>query len=52
MIPVVGVAGCLILALSLPWISVVTGAGVVVLGIVIFMMRRLIARQAARPAKG
>ena len=51
-IPVVGVAGCLILALSLPWISVVTGAGVVVLGIVIFMMRRLIARQAARPAKG
>jgi APA family basic amino acid/polyamine antiporter len=52
LIPVVGMAGCLILALSLPWISVVTGAGVIALGIAIYMMRWLIARPAANPAEG
>jgi basic amino acid/polyamine antiporter, APA family len=51
-IPVVGVAGCLILALSLPWISVVTGAGVIALGIVIYMMRPLIARPAGKGLAG
>src|SRR5690606_24048164 len=40
LIPVVGVAGCLVLALSLPAQSVVTGAVVVALGALVYAVRR------------
>ncbi|MFD7690727.1 APC family permease, partial [Streptomyces sp. NPDC059781] len=32
-VPAVGLAGCLVLAFSLPWVSVVVGAGVLVAGV-------------------
>jgi APA family basic amino acid/polyamine antiporter len=38
--PVVGIVGCLSLAVSLPWASVVVGAGVIALGVVIYAVRR------------
>ncbi|MFM9613657.1 APC family permease [Streptomyces niveiscabiei] len=40
LVPVVGLAGCLLLAFSLPWVSVVSGAGVLVLGAVAYGVRR------------
>ncbi|MFM9446628.1 APC family permease [Streptomyces acidiscabies] len=40
LVPVVGLAGCLLLAFSLPWVSVVSGAGVLVLGAVVYGVRR------------
>ena len=40
-IPTVGLAGCLLLAFTLPVTSVVLGAGVVLLGAVVYGVRRL-----------
>ncbi len=39
-VPVIGLLGCAVLACTLPAISVLAGAGVVVLGIVIYAVRR------------
>jgi basic amino acid/polyamine antiporter, APA family len=36
-----GLAGCLVLAFTLPWTSVVAGAGVVVAGMLVYAVRRL-----------
>ena len=40
-IPAIGLAGCLLLAFTLPVTSVVLGAGVVLLGAVVYGVRRL-----------
>ena len=40
-IPAVGLASCLLLAFSLPLQSVLIGAGVVVIGAVVYAARRL-----------
>ncbi|CAN5611748.1 APC family permease [soil metagenome] len=37
--PVVGLAGCLVLAFTLPWTSVVTGAGVLAAGALVYVAR-------------
>ncbi|MFD7765473.1 APC family permease [Streptomyces sp. NPDC059787] len=39
-VPAVGLAGCLVLAFSLPWVSVVVGAGVLVAGVAAYGVRR------------
>jgi basic amino acid/polyamine antiporter, APA family len=39
-VPVVGLLGCVALALALPWVAVVTGAGVLVVGAVAYGVRR------------
>ncbi|WP_102141202.1 APC family permease [Mycobacterium hubeiense] len=39
LIPVIGLAGCLLLAFSLPVTSVVVGCGVVALGVVVYWLR-------------
>ncbi|WP_234392666.1 APC family permease, partial [Streptomyces sp. XY152] len=39
-VPVVGLTGCLVLAFSLPWVSVAVGAGVLVVGAVAYGVRR------------
>jgi APA family basic amino acid/polyamine antiporter len=42
---VLGVAGCLLLAFSLPWESVLAGAAVVAAGAIVFGLRRIIPKQ-------
>jgi APA family basic amino acid/polyamine antiporter len=42
--PVVGLAGCVILAFALPWVSVVVGVGVLGLGAVVYGVRRRLSR--------
>ncbi|MFC8421739.1 APC family permease [Streptomyces sp. NPDC057236] len=39
-VPAVGLAGCLVLAFSLPWVSVVVGVGVLVAGVAAYGVRR------------
>ncbi|WP_030860866.1 APC family permease [Streptomyces sp. NRRL S-37] len=39
-VPAVGLAGCLVLAFSLPWVSVAGGAGVLVAGMAAYGVRR------------
>ncbi|MFI5565920.1 APC family permease [Streptomyces sp. NPDC051740] len=39
-VPAVGLAGCLVLAFSLPWVSVAVGAGVLVVGVAAYGVRR------------
>ena len=39
-VPTVGLIGCVTLAVSLPWASVVTGAGVLALGALVWALRR------------
>ncbi|MEU6468689.1 APC family permease [Streptomyces massasporeus] len=39
LVPVVGLVGCVVLAFSLPWVSVVVGAGVLVVGAVAYVVR-------------
>jgi APA family basic amino acid/polyamine antiporter len=39
LIPVVGLAGCLLLAFTLPWTAVLTGAGVLALGGLVYYVR-------------
>jgi len=39
-VPVVGLAGCLLLAFALPWLSVLTGAGVLALGAAAYLVTR------------
>ncbi|MFD7703979.1 APC family permease [Streptomyces caelestis] len=39
-VPAVGLAGCLVLAFSLPWASVAVGAGVLVVGMAAYGVRR------------
>jgi basic amino acid/polyamine antiporter, APA family len=39
-VPVMGLLGCVALALALPWVAVVTGAGVLVLGALAYGVRR------------
>ncbi|MHB9859784.1 APC family permease [Streptomyces sp. YIM S03343] len=43
-VPVLGLLGCVTLAFALPWVSVVTGAGVLVLGVVVYGVRRWVAQ--------
>ncbi|WP_416972431.1 APC family permease [Streptomyces sp. 4F14] len=40
LVPAVGLLGCVLLAFSLPWVSVVSGAGVLVVGAVAYGVRR------------
>lgn len=40
-VPAVGLAGCVVLAFSLPWVSVAVGAGVLVVGVAAYGARRL-----------
>ncbi|MEV5931280.1 APC family permease [Streptomyces sp. NPDC052079] len=39
-VPAVGLAGCLVLAFSLPWVSVAGGAGVLLAGVLVYGVRR------------
>ena len=39
-IPVAGLLGCVVLAFTLPWVSVAAGAGVVLLGALVYAVRR------------
>jgi APA family basic amino acid/polyamine antiporter len=39
-IPAIGLAGCLLLAFSLPFMAVLTGAGVVLIGALVYALRR------------
>ncbi|WAZ23462.1 APC family permease [Streptomyces cinnabarinus] len=39
-VPAVGLLGCVVLAFALPWVSVVVGAGVLVVGVVAYGVRR------------
>ncbi|MEZ3177362.1 APC family permease [Streptomyces pimonensis] len=39
-VPAVGFAGCLVLAFSLPWVSMAVGAGVLVVGVAAYGVRR------------
>jgi APA family basic amino acid/polyamine antiporter len=39
-LPAVGLVGCVVLAFSLPWVSVVVGAGVMAVGVVAYGLRR------------
>ncbi|GGX31317.1 amino acid transporter [Streptomyces malachitofuscus] len=39
-VPAVGLAGCLVLAFSLPWVSVAAGAGVLLAGVLVYGVRR------------
>ncbi|MFC8389436.1 APC family permease [Streptomyces sp. NPDC057238] len=39
-VPAVGLAGCLVLAFSLPWVSMAVGAGVLVVGVAAYGVRR------------
>jgi APA family basic amino acid/polyamine antiporter len=48
-IPVVGLAGCLVLAFALPLVSVVSGAALVVAGVVAYGVRWALKRNATRP---
>jgi APA family basic amino acid/polyamine antiporter len=48
-IPVVGLAGCLVLAFALPVVSVVSGAALVVAGVVAYGVRWALKRNATRP---
>lgn len=43
-IPAVGLAGCLVLAFALPWTSVVTGAGVLAAGALVYSARSRLRR--------
>ncbi|MFD3628492.1 APC family permease [Streptomyces sp. NPDC058698] len=40
-LPAAGLAGCLVLAFSLPWVSVVVGAGVLMVGVAAYGARKL-----------
>jgi APA family basic amino acid/polyamine antiporter len=40
LVPIVGLAGCLVLAASLPWRSVMAGVGVLAAGALWFLARR------------
>ncbi|MBT3149912.1 amino acid permease [Streptomyces sp. CHD11] len=40
-LPAVGLTGCLVLAFSLPWVSVGVGAGVLTVGVAAYALRRL-----------
>ncbi|HEY8984625.1 MAG TPA: APC family permease [Streptomyces sp.] len=40
LVPAVGLLGCVLLAFSLPWVSVVSGAGVLVVGAIAYGVRR------------
>jgi APA family basic amino acid/polyamine antiporter len=44
-IPVVGLAGCLVLAFALPLFSVISGAAVLALGAAAYGVRRLVVAQ-------
>jgi basic amino acid/polyamine antiporter, APA family len=44
-VPIVGVAGCVVLAFALPLASVLTGAAVIALGAVIYGLRRTLTRR-------
>lgn len=48
LLPVLGLAGCLILAGTLPWTSVVAGAGVVLAGAAVFVVTRTVAGRRLR----
>ncbi|SBT90743.1 amino acid/polyamine/organocation transporter, APC superfamily [Streptomyces sp. DI166] len=39
-VPAVGLLGCLVLAFALPWVSVVVGAGVLLVGVAAYAVRR------------
>ncbi|MFE1426519.1 APC family permease [Streptomyces fungicidicus] len=39
LVPAVGLAGCVVLAFSLPWLSVAVGAGVLVVGVAAYRVR-------------
>ncbi|MEU1938527.1 APC family permease [Streptomyces coeruleorubidus] len=47
-VPVVGLVGCAVLAFSLPGVSVVVGAGVLVVGAVAYGVRRVVQARAGR----
>ncbi|CAM5435019.1 amino acid transporter [Streptomyces pilosus] len=40
LVPAVGLAGCLVLAFSLPWVTVAVGAGVLAVGVAAYGVRR------------
>lgn len=40
MVPAVGLAGCLVLAFSLPWVSVAAGVGVLLAGVLVYAVRK------------
>jgi basic amino acid/polyamine antiporter, APA family len=47
-IPVIGAIGCVVLAFALPLMSVITGAGVLGIGIVVYAARRALTARRAR----
>lgn len=47
-VPVVGFAGCVVLAFALPLVSVTTGAAVIVVGALLYGLRRGLANRSAR----
>nr|WP_301337093.1 APC family permease [Mycobacterium asiaticum] len=48
-IPVVGFSGCALVALALPWSSIIAGAGVLTVGALLFWGRRLVRRRSRGP---
>jgi APA family basic amino acid/polyamine antiporter len=48
-VPVLGLAGCLLLAFALPVVSVVTGSAVLVLGVLAYVARRAWSGRSATP---
>jgi APA family basic amino acid/polyamine antiporter len=52
LVPVVGLAGCLVLAFALPLVSVLTGAGVIAAGGAAYGLRKGAARRGGRSREG
>ncbi len=51
-VPVIGVAGCVVLAFALPLASVTVGAGVIVAGAVLYGLRRTLRSSPTSPKTG
>jgi APA family basic amino acid/polyamine antiporter len=52
LLPLVGLAGCVVLAATLPWPSVATGAAVLALGALAYLLRRRPADRRPAPGRG
>lgn len=50
-VPIVGLAGCVILAFALPLVSVITGAAVIAVGALLYGLRRTLSNNGSLPSR-